>query len=631
MKELVLNTISTLHYEMLAQAFSSQGLTVVERDNKRSRTKELVFYCSPEAYLLASKLSVAEPKSDDELLAEWQEQTEEQMDYVLSNSKECYLIDFDYALSDQDSFIQFLKCSVDIEISDFSALVTDKPALVEQCLLLIDDDIQQETYEDIISAADFYKKTEDSTPKARLHALIGELQQQNEDVLLKNKEHIAVSHLLQEENAKLHEELETSVERITELDRDKIALLAENEALLSQYESLKNQYDQQEKDNAKLQALHQQLESNTELSLLQIAQLQEELEASFINNTELKGVNERVLAKKAALLSQYESLKEQHAQQQTEIKKLNELRQQLKDDNELGLLQIAQLQKELEAGFINNTELKGANERALAEKATLLSQYESLKEQHAQQQTEIKKLHDLQQQLESDNELGLLQITQLQEELEISFVSNKGLEEQNKALLSEKEKLETQLHQQKENNSRLDKELKTIASNNADLKGINEIALSEKASLLSQYESLKKQYDQQQANNTKLQILQQQLESDTELQIKQLEKELEAYVTKDSEVRASNKELVIEKEQIKAALDQKQDELTQLYNKYAALETDNELGLLQIAQLQEELEFYYMKLQGGGTAKFKEKSAEPHLFVIQQSLQLAQHLKNRCA
>lgn len=593
MKELVLNTISTFHYEMLAQAFSSQGLTVVERDNKRSQTKELVFYCSPEAYLLASKLSVAEPKSDDELLAEWQEQTEEQMDYVLSNAKECYLIDFDYALSDQDSFIQFLKCSVDIEISDFSALVTDKPALVEQCLLLIDDDIQQETYEDIISAADFYKKTEDSTPKARLHVLIGELQQQNEDVLLKNKEYIAESHLLQEKNAKLHEEQEENVARITELDKDKKTLLSENETLLSQYESLK----------------------------------------------------------------------EQHDQQQTEIKKLHELQQQLESGNELGLLQIAQLQEELEASFINNTELKGVNEKALAEKAALLPQYESIKEQHDQLKT-------LQQQLESDNELGLLQIAQLQEELETSFISQAELSDQNKALLTEKENLEAALLAQTVNNSRLEKELTVSLSNNAELLRTKDIVLAEKEELLSQYESLKAQYDQQQADKDKLQAQCQQLESDTELgllqiaqlqeeletsfisntelsdqnkarylqlesdtelgllQITQLQEELEVNVTTASDVK---KELVIEKEQIKIELDQKKDELTQLYEKYAELETDNELGLLQIAQLQEELEFYYMKLQENGVAKFREKSEQTHLAVIQKSLQLAQHLKNKCA
>nr|WP_320136361.1 hypothetical protein [uncultured Amphritea sp.] len=589
MKELIINTISTLHYEMLTQAFSSQGVTIVERESKRSSTKELVFYCTPEAYLFASKLGAAEPKSDDELLAEWQVQTEEQMDYVLSNSDVCFLVDFDYALCDQGAFSQFLKTSLDIEASGFSALVTDKSALAGQCLQLLDDEVVQETYEDIIAAADFYKKSEDSTPKTRLHTLIGELQQQSEDVLLKNKECIATIDLLKEENEKLQEELTASAERIIELDKDKKTLLSENKTLLSQYESLKNQYEKQQEDSAKQQALHQQLESNTELSLLQIAQLQEELEANAVSNAKLKRFNECVLAEKAALSSQHESLKEQHDQQETEIKKLHELQQQLESDNELGLLQIAQLQEELEASFISNTELKSVNEKLLAEKAAQSSQCESFKEQHEQQQTEIKKLHELQQQLEGDTELGLLQIAQLQEELEASF------------------------------------------TNNTELKSVNERVLAEKAALSSRCENLKEQYGQQQAENDKLQALCRQLESDTELgllQIRQLQEELEANVTTASDVK---KELVIEKVQIKTELDQKKDELTQLYEKYAALETDNELALLQIAQLQEELEFYYMKLQENGIAKFREKSALPYLSVIQQSLQLAQHLKNECA
>jgi hypothetical protein len=138
-------------------------------------------------------------------------------------------------------------------------------------------------------------------------------------------------------------------------------------------------------DNAKLKAeftsrtsaLESNLSEHTgenELALLQINQLQEELEATYLNAEKVKGE----LAVDLTAL-------------ETQLTKF-------KAENELATVKINQQQKELETAYSNSKELKGESATRSSALETSLSE------------------------LTAENELALLQINQLQEELEHYYI-----------------------------------------------------------------------------------------------------------------------------------------------------------------------------------------------------------------
>jgi len=100
--------------------------------------------------------------------------------------------------------------------------------------------------------------------------------------------------------------------------------------------------------------------------------------------------------------------------------------QTLGSDNELLLLQIAQLQEELEANYTELQQLRTAHEAAVTE---LKEVNERLQRDNASDALKLSEMSAQVKDLELEGELQLLQIAQLQEELEFYFTKVKEAED----------------------------------------------------------------------------------------------------------------------------------------------------------------------------------------------------------
>lgn len=212
-------------------------------------------------------------------------------------------------------------------------------------------------------------------------------------------------------------------EEINALNHNNLKKVAELEALVQEKARLKESFEKEKNENRKIAEVLEHAEQHAstlkqeiELCQLQIAQLQEELEAT--------------LASKVASENAYkEELKQTEQKLSENAKNAKRQTESLKQELELSQLQLIQVQEELEAIF--NDKVKG--EKAFEEK--LKDAEKQLK--HATAPTGD---NDELQNALAENELMQLQILQLQEELEFYFekasskqptVESTGLEEQN--------------------------------------------------------------------------------------------------------------------------------------------------------------------------------------------------------
>lgn len=278
----MLTTLGEIKQQELQRDFTESGITIVERKNKQAETMELMFYCSPEIYLAENTAD----KSCSVLLAEWEDKTQQLLNYTIENPEHCVLVDLGFVLSNPSEFVAFIKQTLDIELSSTQYGRLGNSQLAMQCTQLIDCDSTQECYEDIMAAADLFDEQSEQAVAERLK-----------------------SYLL-----------------ATELESGK---------LKAERDEAKAQLENKTKD----------LGCENELALLQIHQLQEELESSFVSLNKLTTENTTLTEEKQALELESGKLKVER----DEAKALAETTtKDLECENELALLQIHQLQEELE-------------------------------------------------------------------------------------------------------------------------------------------------------------------------------------------------------------------------------------------------------------------------------------------
>lgn len=154
----------------------------------------------------------------------------------------------------------------------------------------------------------------------------------------------------------------------------------QQEELLSQIETLQ----QELKDKVNVET---EVKEENELLLLQLQQVQEELESAYVQaksaDEKLNAVNSELQLLKAdfaMLIEERDSLKEEakdlqekHQRQvnkvvalQTELKQKTNAENEAKDENELLLLQLQQVQEELERYFLRCKELEGADKSKIS-------------------------------------------------------------------------------------------------------------------------------------------------------------------------------------------------------------------------------------------------------------------------
>jgi hypothetical protein len=245
---------------------------------------------------------------------------------------------------------------------------------------------------------------------------------------------------------------------------------------------------------ARLQAQHAQntasaeLKQQNELLLLQLHQVQEELDQHFLAKQKLENQIATTLLEHNALVSQNaqraaqerdnylserQRAQEELQRQQLAIEnsrvtaeQLNRAQQELKQENELLLLQLHQVQEELEQHFLakqklekqiattlheHNALVSQNAQRASQERDIHISERQQAQEELQRQQLVIEnsrvtaeRLNQAQQELKQENELLLLQLHQVQEELEHHFLAKQKLEDQMATTLHEHNALVSQ-------------------------------------------------------------------------------------------------------------------------------------------------------------------------------------------
>ena len=212
-----------------------------------------------------------------------------------------------------------------------------------------------------------------------------------------------------------------------------------------------------------------------------------------------------------------------------------------------------------------------------------------------------------QQELEQENELLLLQLHQVQEELEQHFLNNQKLGEKEKQLTIDIQRKQQEIDNLKTNTSQLDaniqakqQEIDNLKANtsqlNASIQAKQELE-QENELLLLQLHQVQEELEQHFLNNQELGEKEKQLTID--IQSKQQEiNNLKTNTSQlDANIQAKQQEidnLKANTSQLNASIQAKQE-----------LEQENELLLLQLHQVQEELEHYFLEYQKVSTTPIK--------------------------
>jgi hypothetical protein len=315
-------------------------------------------------------------------------------------------------------------------------------------------------------------------------------------------------------------------------------------------------------------ALYQELESTADIISSGVRpSTQERLQAWSEYNRLIRELNNN-----ASLTEQQqqelETLKAE-LEQQTH-NNLNK-QQELEQENELLLLQLHQVQEELEQHVLNNQELGEKEKQLTIDIQSKQQEVDNLRTKTSQLDANIQaKQHEIdnlkantsqleasisaKQELEQENELLLLQLHQVQEELEQHFLDKQELGEKEKQLANSVKSKQQEIDNLKANTSQLDNNIK----------------------------AKQQEIDSLKANTSQL---------DNNIKAKQQEIDsLKANISQlDNNIKAKQQEidnLKVNTSQLDASISATQE-----------LEQENELLLLQLHQVQEELEHYFLEYQ----------------------------------
>jgi predicted nucleic acid-binding Zn-ribbon protein len=260
----------------------------------------------------------------------------------------------------------------------------------------------------------------------------------------------------------------------------------------------------------------------------------------------------------AAREKDLQQLRTELEQKQARLSEQESKNRETTEENELILLQLHQVQEELESTFLSKTEL----EKKIAElqKQAQDSAKRIEQQQKSSQQTEAA-LQKAKQELEQKQTRLKEQeskISALQEELESTFLSKTELEKK----IAELQK------QAQDSAKRIEQQQKTSQQTEAALQKAKQ-ELEQKQAQLKEQES-------------KISALQKEAQSSAA----QLDKERQAAAAREKDLQ-----------QLRTELEQKQARLSELESKNRETTEENELILLQLHQVQEELERYFLEHQ----------------------------------
>ena len=266
--------------------------------------------------------------------------------------------------------------------------------------------------------------------------------EENTAVAEENRELKSESELLLLQTQQLQEELESV---FAEANNSKV-MAAD---LDSKYKDATNKLTQVNEEKQKLANEKAEQDAENELLSLQIQQFQEELESVFA-----EAKNSKALV--ADLDNKYKEATNKLARASEEKQRLEKEKAEQVKENELLSHQAQQLQEELEATFLELSNLK-ADFKRIEHDNKQLKKDATAKAEISAGDKDRAKITDL----EEEKALLILQISQLQEELESSFAQSDESKKAKDALI---QNLETKLAQVEKRSPELQRELQNAMS-----------------------------------------------------------------------------------------------------------------------------------------------------------------------
>ena len=542
----------------VVSAEAPQTSIVMCQENNDGAESVNALLMSPQDFIVASFANTLPEKADvKEALQNWNNYFKalQQHQYLLGERFTIQLLPTSSLSREQQALSNAVRCAMqsDVETNE----------LLHHFEGFSTADKSQSWIDAVCYGLSQYKNIESSkTECAKANAALNTAKSENEivqkELTQKAEQKAEVIAQLTQQVETLQNELESAVNEVTNTKN----AASEFEA---KYKNVSSEITAKKEENTAIAEENRELKSESELLLLQTQQLQEELESVFAEAKNSKAVA-------ADLDSKYKEATNKLTQANEEKQKLVNEKAEQEAENELLSLQIQQLQEELESVFA-----EANNSKTIV--ADLDSKYKEATNKLTQVSAEKQKLANEKAEQESENELLLLQIQQLQEELEATFLALSNL----KADFKRIEQDNKQLQENAKAEEIASAQDKVVA------KKINDIE-EEKALLI--------------------------------LQISQLQEELESTFAQAEETKKAEDSLI---QNLETKLAQAEKHSPELQRELENAMSEQELLQLQIKQLQEELEFYfteYQKLKGESPnnkalAEFKSKVEErfPHLVL----------------
>ena len=452
----------------------------------------------------------------------------------------------------------------------------------------------------------------ENTPSAI--ALASELIKQKQSQAASEKEHFKAKTALKQDISDLSNELaKVCAERnkLAELEPQLSAKQTELEQLQQSNSDLQEKLNQSE-------ATHQQVSEALKTQEAQnnaLAQDAEKLKESLAQQEEIKAVLEQTQTQLTNLQEEHETASQDKLSLVSRLEANNEQLKEKTNQLDKANAQISQLQTEIEKLTVSNHSADNEINQIKNKATELETQLNAAGNELAEHKNEL--------------ELATLQVTQLQQELEQLIKNKKVLEE---TLQQSVEKEKTQAEQLNEKGMALtvaQQELQLVTLQLSQLQQELESVSAKEQTLQTALQSAKAEAEQAKSkgsqSDTKYNETCAELELAT-LQISQLQEELEQLFAKE---QAATKALS-DAETAQVAAKQNADEATA---QLGVSQQEIELLTLQLNQLQEELEHYfvaYQKLKAESSAAASEAKgywkniikARTNTFLVAQKVQV---------
>ena len=641
-----------LPLELMNQEFVANMMATNELD-----IRWFLFYDRPAESLTVNPDELTITVEAQQCIVQWQEQVRKLYEISHMVSHNSKLLNCAECASNLPAFNHYISSFIDRPLAEkaeshvsFSKTLPEKLICYHAEKILADleliDEVE-EIYDDIklqtnfITSLDDFNKLEQTIQTSAfldIHKNVTDVVNQvksTNQALHKSRIELKSSRSQQTEAeqalASLQQKLEQKQQNLSETESAKDKVELKNKQYKNDIEALKSEFQSANTNlNAKDKQIDQ-LSDELNLSLLQVSQSQEEIELKNKQNkndietlmVELQSVNTNLNAKDKQidqLSDELNILLLQVSQLQEEVESVHTQKvtadsQNTALENEFELLQgqkeelLSQSNSEIELLEHQVNQLQEELESVSSQKVTLDSQHSALKIEFELLQGQKEEL--LSQSNSEIELLGLLglQVNQLQEELEISQLTNADYNDQLQELKEQLSGTKSDLIYEQENKIKVKAEYVDSAAK-------YEQTLAELTALQGQVQRNKSRNETLHAElNVKQQQCEQNLEN-TKAENQELSKNIVALNSQlQSEIQsqlnvASEKELtLLQVNQLQEELELKFSENQIINEKMASLDSllqdelrfkedvaaENKIALLQINQLQEELEFYYVK------------------------------------